>query len=144
MVPFTIEVIKKVVFNCDGNRALGAYGFSMAFFQDDWDLIKGDLEGVFKEFFERGILNKLVVETFVCLIPKKDNANKVKDFQPISLITSVYKILAKVLANCLRKVLPLNLSDYRKAFLPRRKFLDQALISNEAIEEYRSNNLEGI
>ncbi|TYK22164.1 peptidyl-prolyl cis-trans isomerase CYP23 isoform X1 [Cucumis melo var. makuwa] len=138
VVPFTIEVIEKVVFNCDGNRALGADGFSMAFFQDDWDLIKGDLEGVFKEFFERGILNKLVVETFVCLIPKKDNANKVKDFQPISLITSVYKILAKVLANCLRKVLPLNLSDYRKAFLPRRKILDQALISNEAIEEYRA------
>lgn len=39
------------------------------------------------------------------LIPKKKNASKVKEFRPISLIISVYKILVKVLANGLRRVL---------------------------------------
>lgn len=34
---------------------------------------------------------------FVCLNSEKENANKVKDFWPISFITSVYKILAEVL-----------------------------------------------
>ena len=60
------------------------------------------MEGVFKEFFERGILNSSLVETFIYLIPKKDNTDKVKDVRPISFITSVYKILDKVLANWLK------------------------------------------
>ena len=30
--------------------------------------------------------------------PKKNNANRIREFRPISPITSVYKILAKVLA----------------------------------------------
>ena len=87
-------------------RLLELTSFLWHFFRRFGDLIKGDLDEVFKEFFERGILNRSVVETFVCLIPKKENENKVKEFRPISLITSVYKILAKVLANRLRKVLP--------------------------------------
>jgi hypothetical protein len=42
---------------------------------------------------------------FLSLIPKKANAVEVKDFRPISLVGSVYKILAKVLANRLSVVL---------------------------------------
>lgn len=38
-------------------------------------------------------------ETFYLLIPKKGRATKVKDFRPINLITTIYKIPAKVLAN---------------------------------------------
>lgn len=36
--------------------------------------------------------------------PQEDKAIKIKDFRPIDLITSVYKIIAKVLANDLKKV----------------------------------------
>ena len=46
----------------------------------------------FKEFFIRRILNSLLIETLICLIPKKENANRVKEFWPISLITCVYKV----------------------------------------------------
>ena len=43
--------------------------------------------------------------TFIALIPKKNDASNIRDFQPISLVGSVYKILSKVLANRLRVVL---------------------------------------
>ena len=39
------------------------------------------------------------------LISKKRNAVNIKDFHPISLVKSVYKLLAKVLANRLKMVL---------------------------------------
>lgn len=35
---------------------------------NNWNIVKGDLEGVFKEFFKRAILNRSLVETYVCLI----------------------------------------------------------------------------
>ena len=57
-------------------------------------------------------MNNSMPNTLVCLIPKKENANwQVKKFQPTNLITSVYKILAKVLANSLRTVLLSTISD---------------------------------
>lgn len=38
-------------------------------------------------------------------IPKKNGAESLKDDSPISLVGSVYKLIAKVLANKMRKVM---------------------------------------
>ena len=43
--------------------------------------------------------------TFLVLIPKKGNVEDIKDYMPISLLGGLYKILAKVLANRLRRVI---------------------------------------
>ena len=43
---------------------------------------------MFQEFYERGILNSSLMKTFVCLI-SKETVTKVKEFCPISLVTSV-------------------------------------------------------
>ena len=40
-----------------------------------------------------------LMPTFLALIPKKSRAMECKDFRPISLITGIYKIISKVLAN---------------------------------------------
>lgn len=69
----------------------------MTFYQDCGD-VKRDLLKVLNDFFEKGIVNGITNETYVCLIPNKQDAIKVKDFRPISLITSMYKIIAKVLS----------------------------------------------
>uniref|UniRef100_A0A803PIR5 Reverse transcriptase domain-containing protein n=1 Tax=Cannabis sativa TaxID=3483 RepID=A0A803PIR5_CANSA len=62
---------------------------------------------VFKAIEREGRIEGSINETFICLIPKKLNSCMVKDFRPISLTTSVYKIIAKVLAARLR------VEDYR-------------------------------
>lgn len=43
--------------------------------------------------------------SFVVLIPKKDNLVKIEDYRLIFLINSIYKVLAKLLANKLRRVM---------------------------------------
>lgn len=50
-------------------------------------------------------VNKVTNETYICLVPKIANSLKVGDYRPISVITSLYKIIAKVLAWRLREVL---------------------------------------
>ena len=57
----------------------------------------------FKEIFERETLTKSLNSTFMVLIPKKIGANDLKNFRPISLMGSLYKILISVLANRLKK-----------------------------------------
>ena len=48
--------------------------------------------------------------SFLTLIPKC-NAINIKDFRPISLVASVYKLLSKVLATRLRVVLDNLISE---------------------------------
>lgn len=76
-------------------------------------------------------------ETYVCLIPRKENATRVQEYKPVSLVTSLYKIIAKILADKLRQVLHSTISRAQRAFIVGRQILDQVLIAKEAIEDYR-------
>ena len=46
-----------------------------------------------------------VFKTFLVMIPKKGIVEDLKDLMPINLVVGPYKILAKVLANRLKKVI---------------------------------------
>ena len=53
----------------------------------------------FADFHSQCIFEKSLNATFLCLIPKKIKAVNIKDFRPISLVGSLYKLLSKVLAS---------------------------------------------
>jgi hypothetical protein len=55
-------------------------------------------------FFNHDVDLKSVNHSYITLVPKIDNPEKVSDFRPISLINSVPKLVAKILANRLQKV----------------------------------------
>ncbi len=78
------------------------------------------------------------------LIPKKQNAVDIRDFRPISLIGSVYKILAKVLANRLRRVLDGLVSESQNAFVGGRQILDSILIANECLDSRIKSRILGV
>ena len=80
----------------------------------------------------------MVNHTILCLIPKKSKSKYVKDFRPISLVSSVYKILTKVLANRLREVLSDTISTSQGPFVKDRKILNVVLVANEVVEEYKA------
>ena len=59
--------------------------------------------------------------SFLSLIPKKKyNALNIKDFRPISLVGSVYKLLSKVVANKLRWVLDKLILESQNSFVGGR------------------------
>ena len=58
--------------------------------------------------------------SFLTIILKKGNAVNIKDFRPISLVGSVYKLLSKVLANRLRAVLDNLISENQNSFVGGR------------------------
>ena len=58
-----------------------------------------DVLALFEEFYQQSKFEKSLNATFIALILKKNDASNIRDFRLISLVGSVYKILAKVLAN---------------------------------------------
>ena len=93
----------------------------------------------FSEFYEHGNFVKSLNATFLFLILKKAGAKDLRDFRPISLM-GLFKWLAKVLANRLRKVV----FKAQGAFVEGRQILDVVLIVNEAIDLLLKNNEYGI
>lgn len=73
----------------------------------------------FREFFANGKLASGPIFSFIALIPKNDNPSSLNDYRPISLIGSMYKILAKVLSRRLKSILPSIISPSQSAFFGR-------------------------
>ena len=55
------------------------------------------------EFFENGVINKAINETFIALIPKKFGSCKIRDFRSISLVSILYEIVSRVLVARLKE-----------------------------------------
>ena len=86
----------------EGDKASGPNGFIMAFFQKCWNVVEKDVMTLFDHFHRSLEFERSLNASFLALIPKKNNALNIKDFRPINLVSSVYKLLSKVLANRLR------------------------------------------
>ena len=131
-------------FSTGGEKAPGPDGFPMVFFQRFWKDIKEDLLAFIKEFHVRGKLSRHLGASFITLIPKKSGAVCIKDFRPISLIGCVYKILAKVSASGLQKVLPKLISLTQGAFVNGRQMLDGVLVANDCIHSRNLHKRPGL
>lgn len=90
---------------CNGNKTLRLYRFNMKFLQSFWYLSKDDIMCIFNELYSSGQFFKSLNTTFITLIPKRNETNEFKDFRLVSLVRYVYKLIVKVLAKRLSKVL---------------------------------------
>ena len=66
------------------------------------------------------------------------------DYRPISLLGGLYKLLAKVLANRLEKVIGKVVSPDQNAFVMGRQILDASLIANEVIDSWQKRGEKGL
>jgi hypothetical protein len=104
-------------------------------------VIRHDLVRAFMEFQWRG--GSPDEFHLLTLVPKKERSTSLMEFRPISLTTSVYKIMTKVLVNRLAKVL-VTVDHAQSAFVGRRQIPDVALIANEVVDVVKRREESGL
>jgi hypothetical protein len=81
-------------------------------------------------------------DTVIVLIPKVRNPEKISEFRPINLCNVLYKLIAKVLSNRLKKILPQIISPSQSAFVPSCLITDNVLLAYE-LTHYLNNKRKG-
>lgn len=74
--------------------------------------------------------------TKIVLIPKVPALTNMTNFLPISLCNVLYKLVVKVIANQLRKILNACIDHARSAFFPRRLITDNIVLAYEMLHTF--------
>ena len=82
--------------------------------------------------------------TFLALIPKEANPSTFDHFQPISLCNSLYKILAKLLANRFKLLLGKLISPLQGGSIKGKHLVDNVIQVQEVIHSSFQRHEKGI
>lgn len=131
--PITDDEVKAAVFHMHPDKAPGPAGMTPTFFQKNWSVIGKDVIQLTRNFFMTGDIEDNMNATNIVLIPKKKHPTYLTELRPIALCNVVMKVVTKVIANMLKKVLETIISDTQSAFLPGRLISDNIMISFEVM-----------
>jgi len=106
--PFSKQEIDAVIKEMPTNKAPGPDGFNGNFIKACWHIISADFYKLIEDFHQGNCQLESINASYITLIPKKDVPINANDFRPISLLNCSIKIITKLLANRLQKVI-LNL-----------------------------------
>ncbi|KAK2651321.1 hypothetical protein Ddye_018810 [Dipteronia dyeriana] len=96
------------------------------------------------EFHMNASVIKDLNRVFIALIPKVQFPDSIKDFRPNSLVSSMYKVLAKVLASRLRKITNSIIGETQMAFISHRQIFDSFVIAEETVHKWRKDKEGGL
>jgi hypothetical protein len=96
IAPFTEEEVRNAVFDMEHNKAPWPDGFPAGFYQKFWEVIKGDLMQMFHDLHAEVLPLFSLNFGIITLLPKVQDANRIKQYRPIHLLNVSFKIFTKV------------------------------------------------
>lgn len=135
---FTVEEVKEAVMQMHTSKAPGPDGLPSGFFQNHWGVVGEQVIRTCLAVLNDGASIADLNHTVLALIPKIKSPQRVTDFRPISLCNVIYRIIAKVLANRLKRVLNEVISTNQSAFIPNRLITDNVIVGYECLHKLRS------
>ena len=137
----TEEETQRVMFAMKTNKSPGPDGFPCEFFKLTWPILGRDFVVAIQSVFKFGFLPKGVNSTILALILKKTDSMVMKDYRPIACFNVLYKVVSKILANRLKKLLPSIISENQSTFIKGRLLMENVLLASEMVKDYHKESI---
>ena len=118
-------------------KAPGPDGMPPIFFQHYWDCIGNDIVKAVLFCLNTSEIMPGLNHTFITLIPKVKSPEFISEYRPIALCNVLYKLVSKVLANRLKRVLPRIIFETQSAFQPDKAISDNILVPFETLHHMK-------
>jgi hypothetical protein len=138
---FTASEVELALKQMAPTKAPGPDGMPPVFYKKYWHVVGSDVTKAVLSCLNSGSILKSINHTFITLIPKIKNPERVTEFQPISLCNVIYKLISKVLANRLKIILPRIVSDSQSTFVSGRLITDNVLVAFETLHYMHHNKI---
>ncbi|PNX74719.1 ribonuclease H, partial [Trifolium pratense] len=136
VIPITDKEIEDALQSIGDLKSPGIDGYGAYFFKKAWNIVKTDVLRAAHDFFENGRLYKAANCTLVTLIPKTNEAKRIKEYRPISCCITIYKIISKVLTKRMGEVMTNIIGQNQAAFVPGQIIHNHILLTYELIKGY--------
>ena len=123
-------------------KAPGPDDMLAIFFQKYWDVVGNDISSMILNVVNSNMSLAEINKTNITMIPKTKCPSRMSKFRPISLCNVIYKLVSKVFANRLKKILPHIISENQSAFLSGRLISNNVLVAFELMH-YLEHKREG-
>ena len=127
------------------NKTPGSDGLTAEFYVCFWDEVSSPLINCFNDAYQTGEMSITQRRGVISLIPKK-NKDKLllKNWRPISLLNTDYKIATKCIAKRLEKVLPSLIHRDQTGYVKNRFIGENIRLISDVIDLYEKRNLPGM
>jgi hypothetical protein len=137
--PFTTEEMDLVVKRMPVDKAPGPDGFNGLFMKKCWHIIKHDFYNLASEFSQGSINLEHINTSYISLVPKKQSAESVNDYRPISLTNCCLKFLTKMAADRFQKVIMQCIHKNQYGFIKSRTIHDCLAWTFEYIHQCKAS-----
>lgn len=132
--PLVGEELHAALQGMDGGKSPGIDGLPVEFYKTLWHGLGQDLLEVFNESFRDLTLPLSCRRAVITLLPKKGDLTDIKNWRPVSLLCTDYKILSKALANRLKYVMDEVLHVSQTYCVPGRSIIDNVSLVRDVLE----------
>ena len=136
------QEIKNAIKILKVNKSPGDDGIVSEFYIEYWYLIHKEFTQVIKHIFNINTLSPSQYNAILTLLYKKGEREDIRNWRPISLLNVDYKIITKILAERLKKILPYIIHTDQKGFVHGRNIQEANRLLQDVISYTDQNQID--
>ena len=140
----TLEDCYKAVQTMKKNKSPGNDGLTVEFYQKFWSVFGKYVVNSFNTSYERGELSASQKQAVITLLDKGKDRCKISNWRPISLLNVDYKIMTKVLAIKIAKVMPKIIHHNQVGYVQGRNISENLRALLDIMEYTKLHDIPGL
>ncbi|CAM2115451.1 unnamed protein product [Caretta caretta] len=140
-LPLTLAEFSEALRRMPTNKSPGMDGLTVEFYRAFWDILGPDLVTVWAESLQSGVLPLSCRRAVLALLPKKGDLRDLRNWRPVSLLSTDYKIVAKAISLRLESVMVDVVHPDQTYTVPGRSIFDNLFLVRDLLELGRRDGL---